>query len=300
MAMKTHAQQVSKSDFRHRLAITNHKCRSYTRQMTVSLGTVECHNRSNLRLEISNCDLKRGTAAERGCCAMLYLFEVPGIREQETLYACWQPLLSGFRAEKAERYRFPKDRFLCAAAFVLLRYALYQEHDWTAMPEIIQQGTEKPVLRNGSSCFNLSHCGSAVLCGTDSGNIGADVQDYSENVSVIRSKFVSARENEAYETVSELTRLWTLKEAFGKYSGAGLCYDLLATDFSRIHSSSAPQRFQKLHLYSEARAQYALSCFAENPIKLKAVASANLLQWQTACGTQLELRNDAQKGEALK
>lgn len=230
---------------------------------------------------------------------MVYLFEVPDVPVQETLSACWKPLLSRTRAEKAERYRFPKDRFLCAAAFVLLRYALYLEHDRTAMPEIIQHGTEKPVLRQGCCCFNLSHCSSAVLCGIDCGNIGADVQDYSENVCAVRSKFVSASEHETYQTVPQLTRLWTLKEAFGKYSGAGLCYDLLATDFSGIRSSRAPQRFRNLYLYSEARAQYALSCFADHPVGLQAVTPEALLQWQTACGTRLQQQNHTQKGEKM-
>ena len=88
-----------------------------------------------------------------------------------------------------------------------------EQHDFLA--------NGKPILPRGG--LSISHCKGSVAVVTSEVNIGLDIQEPTEQIFTIRSKFCSATEWSWLETHSEnlraLTIVWSAKEAIFKYWG---------------------------------------------------------------------------------
>jgi phosphopantetheinyl transferase len=86
-------------------------------------------------------------------------------------------------------------------------------------PDVLANG--KPVLPQGT--LSISHCKDSVAVVTSDVTIGLDIQEPTEQIFTIRSKFCSATEwrwLEAHrETLRALTIVWSAKEAIFKYWG---------------------------------------------------------------------------------
>lgn len=194
-------------------------------------------------------------------------------------------LLSEQRLNKVERYRFDNDKALSVYSYILLRYALYNEHRITEMPIIFEDKFNKPCLLNLNLKFNISHCNNSLLCGISDDEIGVDIQDYSEKITDIQSMFLTEREAEIIEsfsnkeTTKELMRIWTIKEAYGKYYGKGLCYELNQTDFSCIVDDNVWQKYKNLKIYSRTLKNYALSVCANVEVEIKKVKAEELFNF---------------------
>lgn len=131
-------------------------------------------------------------------------------------------------------------------AELLLRYALREENGLTDLPRIETGEKGKPFFPALPDVqFNLSHCKTAVACALAPAPVGVDVQEL-KCVSQDRHRLsappiyriLSETERawvEAGETPAErdrrFTAVWTCKEAYGKATGAGLLYDMSATEF---------------------------------------------------------------------
>ncbi len=138
--------------------------------------------------------------------------------------------LSAERRETVSRYRFAKDRVQSALAYLLLRYGLIKDYGIFPVPQMGKTPQGKPYLQEYPQIhFNLSHCEKAVACGFAMGPIGIDVQHmvpYKESI----AKFFMTAEERKQALLGDrdrlFTRLWTLKECYGKYSGSGICYPM--------------------------------------------------------------------------
>jgi phosphopantetheinyl transferase len=79
----------------------------------------------------------------------------------------------------------------------------------------------KPVLAQGA--LSISHCRNSVAVVISDVNIGLDIQDPTERILTIRSKFCSSSEwswlESHAEVVRALTLVWSAKEAIFKYWG---------------------------------------------------------------------------------
>jgi 4'-phosphopantetheinyl transferase len=88
-----------------------------------------------------------------------------------------------------------------------------EQHDFLA--------NGKPILPRGG--ISISHCKGSVAVVTSEVNIGLDIQEPTEQIFTIRSKFCSSTEwrwLEAHrETLRALTIVWSAKEAIFKYWG---------------------------------------------------------------------------------
>lgn len=148
----------------------------------------------------------------------------------EKLFNEVKAYVSAERLEYAYRYRFFPDRLQSVLVYVLLRAALYREYGIIAFPEIKKSKYGKPFLCEYPDIhFSLSHCRKGVACVVSSGNAGTDIQEYSDYNSSVADFFMCREEKERTETgdrKTEFTRIWTLKESFGKYTGRGICYDM--------------------------------------------------------------------------
>ena len=84
--------------------------------------------------------------------------------------------------------------------------------------------------------FNLSHCRGLVVCGISRNEIGVDaefIRSYKPNV---MKRIFSPEERDfvisSEDPDTDFFRIWTLKEALGKYLGKGIFFDLSRFSFS--------------------------------------------------------------------
>lgn len=153
-----------------------------------------------------------------------------GPLKESGLYRVAFDSVSAERKEKAQRYRFLKDRVLSIGAEVLLRKALTD--CGITLPEI-RYGFEtggKPFLKGPEWFhFNISHSEDLVMVTVSENRIGCDIEKVTEIDLDIAKKFFFREEYEniaalpASEERNELFfRYWTLKESFMKATGLGM------------------------------------------------------------------------------
>lgn len=149
------------------------------------------------------------------------------------------PVLSPAEKERAERYRFlrDKDNFIIRHGMLRALLGAYVE-DLPSRLNFTIGSNGKPKLhtRFGEKevYFNLSHSGDVALCGfTGSCPIGVDVEFVHPvpDCEQIAREFFTPTEAESLKALPEESRtnrffdLWTRKEALVKATGAGLAND---------------------------------------------------------------------------
>lgn len=159
--------------------------------------------------------------------------------------------ISDERAIYASRFKFRNGRIQIKIAYLLLRAALYLEYGIKEPPQILMNPNGKPYLVTDRNLyFNFSHCKEGVVCGLSRQEIGVDIQEYIDfDVGTARmfmtndelkkigeltmlDELRNFRQIETdhfpgvTEVQKEFTKIWALKESYGKYSSQGICYDM--------------------------------------------------------------------------
>ncbi len=86
----------------------------------------------------------------------------------------------------------------------------------------------KPQIVNFPKKFNLSHSGDYVVCAVSDGEVGVDIQKWVPYKERTAERFFAPEEWQLYQETEEskrlalFYRLWTRKEAYGKYTGQGI------------------------------------------------------------------------------
>ena len=86
----------------------------------------------------------------------------------------------------------------------------------------------KPQIVNSPKKFNLSHSGDYVVCGVSNGEVGVDIQKwvpYKERTAerfFAKEEWELLQEKDEQERTELFYRLWSRKEAYGKYTGQGI------------------------------------------------------------------------------
>lgn len=139
-------------------------------------------------------------------------------------------LLPQWRKEKALKYRRPRDRYLCAEAFLLLREALEKCCGIDGDISFVYGPSGKPGLAGHEDIhFNISHCSGCVACAIGDSPVGIDVEDiqYDEAlVDAVLNGDEAAMVRSAEKPAVEFTRLWTMKESLLKMTGEGIRDDM--------------------------------------------------------------------------
>ena len=147
----------------------------------------------------------------------------------------YSSILSSDELSNYHKFRFLKDRHLYLLAHVMLRKTLSRKSEvhpseW----KFILAHNGKPLIKEPSKSpqhFSLSHSHKIAVCAiSNNGPIGVDVEPNSSFARLhhVLPKVFSKREQEYlakcsnHELESEVTSLWTLKEAFLKAIGLGL------------------------------------------------------------------------------
>jgi 4'-phosphopantetheinyl transferase len=182
--------------------------------------------------------------------------------------------------ERADRYRFEKDRSLFVFSRMLLYRCLHDltgRHDWAlregphGKPEIVSAPGSPPLH------FNLSHTAGLVGCALSRGHlVGFDVESATRQRDVlsIAERFFSGAEAGALRGLpaparaDAFLRLWTIKEAVTKALGGGLTIPLadftvgldpLTLQFARdLHQDPAQWHIEERRPTPEHRAALAV------------------------------------------
>lgn len=95
----------------------------------------------------------------------------------------------------------------------------------------------KPQILNLHKKFNLSHSGDYVICAAGDGEVGADIQKWVPYKERMVERYFAGeewtllQETEESERTELFYRLWSRKEAYGKYTGQGIG-SVVGEDFS--------------------------------------------------------------------
>ncbi len=161
-----------------------------------------------------------------------------------------QSVLSAEELERADRFRFERDRHRAIYSASLIRHLLAA---YTGISprciEIVRSARGKPSLARGSIEFNLAHSGSVLsLAFARHAPVGVDVErrrNIPEAAAISERFFTSAErsilnELTGEERLSAFLRGWTRKEACLKALGSGLSVPLSHFEVT-LRSDEAPR-----------------------------------------------------------
>lgn len=105
--------------------------------------------------------------------------------------------------------------------------AMYEAHFGTEMPPILTTPLGKPYFADSSVHFSISHTPHHVFCVIADQPVGIDAEEMDREIRLaLAEKILSPTEAIYYEKAENkretLLRLWVLKEADAKCTGAGL------------------------------------------------------------------------------
>ncbi len=168
-------------------------------------------------------------------------------------------LLPQFRRERMLAIRRFESRVLGVKAFLLLLRALREEYGLVSCPQIVFGGHGKPVFAGRPDIhFSLSHCRLGAMCVVAGCNVGCDMEDADRRVSdAVIGRCFNAEEAAAVRNSAspslEFARLWTRKEAAGKYWGCGIddaAPDMLARAESEGLKITSGMNVSRNYVYS--------------------------------------------------
>ena len=90
------------------------------------------------------------------------------------------------------------------------------EFDCEKVKERADAGCAKPVY------FNMSHAGNYVACVVSDSCVGIDIEGKRKISESVAKRYFTDAERKSIQTDKDFFRLWTFKEALGKYSGQGI------------------------------------------------------------------------------
>ena len=137
-------------------------------------------------------------------------------------------LVSEERRQKVLAFRHEEGQRLSVAAYRLLQQALLLEYGISTAPVFRYGDHGKPFLSSRPDLFfSLSHCRSGAMCVVSRGNVGCDIESANRKVSeAVMRRCFNSRETRAVHASSnpslEFARIWTRKEAVGKFLGCGI------------------------------------------------------------------------------
>lgn len=202
---------------------------------------------------------------------LYYIDNIDGINTDAFL-----PYLSDERLAYQNRYRFEIDRKQSILAYILLRVGLMEEYGITTLPKLGKTERGKPHLIDHSEIyFNLSHCKKGIACAISDQEVGVDIQDYVPFDEGIAKQFMTPQEiglAKSDPTDREFTRIWTLKESWGKRNGMGICYELTSTP--AIEGLLTDGAISKCTMLRD----FAISVTASAEMKIIKLSAADLLK----------------------
>lgn len=176
--------------------------------------------------------------------SVIYLVQTLSYSEAEV--ALFQQILSPQEQQKAERFRFQKDRQSYIVTHAMLRKILgnYTASDPAKLEFILNEYGKPSLAENPKEIyFNLSHCsGLSALAFTVKSEIGIDIEkiDPEFDFDLIAKAHFSDAENsfidhEPPESRKRFYTVWTRKESLLKAIGTGIAENLDVEVFRKVN-----------------------------------------------------------------
>lgn len=174
------------------------------------------------------------------------------------------------RLAYANRFKFKYLQLQEKLSYILLRVGLYREYNIFEFHDIGIGEYGKPYLVGCDNIFfNMSHCRKGVACGISSGEIGIDIQDYVAYDQAMAQMFMSEEEIQSAQRgrKSELfTKIWALKESYGKYTGKGICYDMNSFSIEKKYPGTQAYLYPEFVLAVTANEKMDIVCVTVDDI----------------------------------
>lgn len=130
-------------------------------------------------------------------------------------------------------------------------------------PVLCKDVKGKPYLKDCNKYISISHSDEYVVVALADSHIGVDIQRICYREKILRL-FVA---NELVESATLFTRLWTMKESYGKYLGYGLTKEILNKDFSKYMHDELFMYDQKFFCVKEIDDFICTSCTNDDTIQ---------------------------------
>jgi len=121
------------------------------------------------------------------------------------------------------------------AAFLLLRYAIWQATGRRSSVGLVSNQYRKPYLKDLPFYFNLTHTGNLAACGISNMEIGIDAEEVFSVTQGVASLVFSPEEQREWKRSAQpdwyFSTVWTRKESYLKQKGTGLHGNLKALNF---------------------------------------------------------------------
>ena len=163
----------------------------------------------------------------------LYLFDqYEQLSEQFIVHAL--QFLPENRRARALRYRRTIDRWNCVITYLMLQYGLRECFGITSF-EMAFGEYGKPYLPEYPHVhFNMSHCDAGCAVVVADCPVGVDIQNVQPFSWDVARHVCCEHELAELEKRTErdrlFTRMWTLKESYGKLTGEGIVYEMKKFD----------------------------------------------------------------------
>lgn len=162
-----------------------------------------------------------------------------------------------------KRLRYEKDQKTAIIARLLLAYALINSDykiSIDSLPDYSFGEFRKPKFDKESLSFNYSHCKAASICAISKKNVGADIEGLDIDIETLSLAVKSVATSEEWEALNDengskvdFLRLWTAKEAYGKWLGAGLRYDYKNKSFRDVLKKDCNKNLRIIKLKDEKK-----------------------------------------------
>lgn len=154
--------------------------------------------------------------------------------------------------ERLEQFKIAKARAESFAAWLLAEYAFEKLNIKNIGLSFSEHG--KPYLKDDELYFNISHTDGLSFCAVGKTEMGIDAEKIRSYNRRIERRVLSENElnllNESETREEDFFRLWTLKEAYSKFTGQGLSIGFSSLDFSQILCGMASE-YSGCSVYSE-------------------------------------------------
>ena len=176
---------------------------------------------------------------------------------QKDLY---MQFLSDTRKRRVQHKRSSEAAMKCMQTGLFLRYGLEQTGYGKEYANIICREDGKPVIPNHPVHFNLSHSGDYVVLMIADSQCGIDIQNPVQAKDSLAKHVLHEQELRIYRACDGkapyagsgvLTQFWCLKEAYLKYTGAGIRFAMSKLNLADAYVPELPSM-----LSSEAPADY--------------------------------------------
>jgi len=114
-------------------------------------------------------------------------------------------------------------------AYELLDYALKSEFG-VKRGEIIRGEHGKPYFRDSDIYFSYSHCKTAVACVVSKSEVGVDIERIREVSPAVIRRVCCDNELGIIKTAEDFIKIWTMKEAYAKFTGKGFAEGFKSVD----------------------------------------------------------------------